>query len=209
MKNCHVINHPVLQHHLTGLRDQKTSSAEFRRTMAEMSKLIAYEATKDLTVKSISVQTPLENMTQAPAIADDLIVVSLMRAGNGMLDAVMETLPFAQVGHIGIYRDKFINNTVEYFFRLPNKVEKKKVLLLDPLLATGDTAVAALERLKEYGVGEIRMLCLLASQPGLQQIQEFHPDVSIYCVSIERALDQKGFLLPGIGDAGNRLYGTA
>ncbi len=203
----HLIRHPILQHHLSNLRRKETRPTEFRRLMTEMSKLIAYEVTRDQELRLEPIETPFEAM-DAPFLAHRMVVVSIMRAGNGMLEGVLQAIPNAGVGHIGIYRDKFIHSTVEYFFRLPADVEGRAVLLLDPLLATGATAVAAIARLKQYGVGPIRFVCLLASPEGLALVKEAHPDVDVACLSIERQLNEKGYILPGLGDAGDRLYNT-
>jgi uracil phosphoribosyltransferase len=146
---------------------------------------------------------------EATEVDERLIVASIMRAGNGMLDGVLQMLSFAQVGHIGIYRDKFIKSTVEYYFRLPSEVQGRPVLLLDPLLATGQTALAAINRLKQYEVGKISFLSVLAAPQGVETIRKEHPDVNIYCLSVEKGLDQKGYILPGLGDAGDRLYGVS
>jgi uracil phosphoribosyltransferase len=175
--------------------------------MEELSQLLAYEATRDLGTKRTKVETPLET-TDTEMISEELVVVAIMRAGNGMLSGMLRILPFATVGHIGIYRDRFIKSTVEYYLRLPKNVEKKRVLILDPLLATGDTACAAIDRLKEYNVGAIRYVCLLASPEGIKNLKSHHPDVEIYTMSVERQLDERGYLLPGLGDAGDRLYDT-
>lgn len=207
-KNTQVVDHPLLQHLLTELRDKNTSSSEFRRLMSEASRFLVYETIRKTSLGQASIETPMEKVAKAPKIDEDLLVVSIMRAGNVMLEAAMQMLPFAHAGHIGIYRDKFVNSTVEYFLKLPSNISNYKVLLLDPLLATGDTAVAAVQRLKDYGAKEIHYVGLLASPQGLQKLSDQHGDVSVHCLSIERELDPKGYLLPGIGDAGDRLYGT-
>ena len=205
---CRILNHPILQHNLTKLRNKETSPVDFRRVMDQLSALLAYEITRDIGVSNESVQTPLEK-TESPVVSDDIVIVSIMRAGNGMLEGLLRMLPFSRVGHIGIYRDKFIGNTVEYYFRLPDEVKGRKILLADPLIATGDTAVASIDRLKEYGVGSIRFVSLLASPQGLAHLYEHHPDVEVYTLSVERELTPDGYILPGLGDAGDRLYGTA
>ena len=204
---CTILKHPLLQHNLTKLRDVRTPPVEFRRVMEQLSSLLAYEMTRDLEVSECGVETPLEKTTGL-SVSDDIVIVSILRAGNGMLDGLLRMLPFSGVGHIGIYRDKFIGNTVEYYFRLPEKVKGKKILLTDPLIATGDTALAAIERLKEYEVGAIRFVSILASPQGVKKLKENHPDVEIYTLSLERELTDKGYILPGLGDAGDRLYGT-
>lgn len=207
MSKVIVLDHPVLQHKLTVMRDKGVTSMTFRQTLNESSKFMAYEATRDLLTKDVDVETPLEK-TKGRQIGEDLIVVPIMRAGLGMLDGFLDALPFAGVGHVGIYRDKLLNNTIEYYFKLPVNHKGVKVLLLDPLLATGDTALACLDRLKEYEVGPIRFMTLLASESGIAKVQAEHPDIDIYTVSIERELNDKGYLLPGIGDAGDRLFNT-
>jgi uracil phosphoribosyltransferase len=203
-----LIEHPILSHLLTELRRKETSMSEFRRLLGEVSKLMAYEVTRDLKTTHCSIETPLERM-EALRVDERLIVASIMRAGNGMLDGVLQMLSFAQVGHIGIYRDKFIKSTVEYYFRMPGEVQGRPVLLLDPLLATGQTALAAINRLRQYEVGKISFLSVLAAPQGIETIRKAHADVSIYCLSIEKGLDSKGFILPGLGDAGDRLYGVS
>jgi uracil phosphoribosyltransferase len=202
-----LVSHPVVKHKLSILRDKRTSALSFRLIMEELSQLLAYEATRDLGTRRAMVETPMET-AETEVISEELVVVAIMRAGNGMLSGMLRILPFATVGHIGIYRDRFIKSTVEYYLRLPKNVEKKRVLILDPLLATGDTACAAIDRLKEYGVGAIRYVCLLASPDGIKRLNEQHPDVEIYTMSVERQLDERGYLLPGLGDAGDRLYDT-
>ena len=207
MKNVTVIDHPVLQHKLGYLRDKRTNSYEFRNIMKEVSRYLAYLATSDLEMKESEIETPLVT-TKVQRRSKPPVVVSIMRAGNGMLDGVLMTLPFASAGHIGIYRDKFINTTVEYYFKLPENSKGRMILLADPMVATADTAIAAITRLKQYGVGPIRMLCILASETGLTQLLEAHPDVEIFTLSVEKEMNEKGYLLPGLGDAGDRLYQT-
>lgn len=207
MKNVTVINHPVLNHKLGYLRDENTDAAEFRRITKEVSKYIAYEATKEFSTTKEPIKTPM-GPTQVERITEPPIVVSVMRAGNGMLDSILEVLPFAGAGHIGIYRDKFIKNTVEYYFKIPDNSKDKKVLMLDPLIATGDTAIACIDRLKNYEVGDIYFLSILASEKGLKDITDAHPDVKIFTLSIETEMNENGYLIPGLGDAGDRLFRT-
>ncbi|MAZ49560.1 MAG: uracil phosphoribosyltransferase [Halobacteriovoraceae bacterium] len=207
MKNVFNITHPLISHKLAFLRDKQTDSAEFRRIVVELSKFLAFEATRDLKLKEFEIETPISK-TKAHKIDDAPVVVSILRAGSGMLDSVLTTLPFCSAGHIGIYRDKFINNTVEYYFKLPENVEGKEILLLDPMLATGDTAVASIDRLKQYDVGRIKLLTILCLDTGHQMVHEFHPEVDIYTLSSDEKLNEKGYLIPGLGDAGDRLFGT-
>jgi uracil phosphoribosyltransferase len=201
------LKHPLVEHKLAFLRDQQTDSAEFRRIVTELTKFLAFEATKDLSLKEEDIQTPIAK-ARVKKIIDAPVVVSIMRAGNGMIDSMLTLLPFCSAGHIGIYRDKFINNTVEYYFKLPENVNGKEILLVDPLLATGDTAIASLDRLKQYGVGKIKMLTILSAQAGIERVHHFHPDVDIYTLKAGEDLNEKGYLVPGLGDAGDRLFGT-
>ncbi len=207
MKKPQVLEHPLLTHKLSILRDEKTSPFEFRQILNEISAMMAYEATKDLNVKSVSISTPLEKTT-VHRISDEICIASILRAGEGMVDGFIKALPFASIGHIGIYRDKALNNTVEYYFKLPKKVKGARIILIDPLLATGDTALAAIDRLKEYEVGPIKFVNILSSSIGIKKILTEHPDVDILTLSIEREVNKSGYLLPGLGDAGDRIFGT-
>ncbi len=207
MHNLKVLDHPILKHKLTMLRDKNTHGISFRAIMNELSCFLAYEASKELQLEKFDIETPIqkckgERPKKYPSI------VSIMRAGNGMLDGVLQTLPFAQAGHIGIYRDKFIHNTVEYYFKIPDSAQGNDILLLDPMLATGDTAIASIDRLKQYDVGKITMLSILVSPQGVERMNHFHPDVDIICIGLEEGLNDKGYLLPGMGDAGDRLYNS-
>jgi uracil phosphoribosyltransferase len=207
MENLILVDHPIIRHSLAKLRDKNTDSATFRRALNEIARLTAYEATRGLVTEPVEIQTPLAAMT-AEKVVNWPVVVSIMRAGNGMIDGLLDMMPFAAAGHIGIYRDKFINNTVEYYFKLPPDVKGKHIFLADPLLATGDTAVACVDRLKQFETGPISMICVLCSKEGLEKLHHFHPDVKVYAVSVERALNEQGYLIPGLGDAGDRLYKT-
>lgn len=207
MGQVHVIEHPIFQHKLGILRNKNTSCHEFRQVFGELSLPLAYESTKDLKLVDEEIETPIER-TKVKRIAEEVVVACILRAGEGMLEGFLRALPFASIGHIGIYRDRAMNNTVEYYFKLPADMKGKRVWLLDPLLATGDTALAALDRLKQYEVGQIRLMTILSSQVGIDKVRKDHPDVDIYTVSIERGLNEKGFLLPGVGDAGDRLFRT-
>ena len=206
-KNLFEINHPIVEHKLGFLRDKNTSSAEFRSIIKELTKIIGYEATKDLEVTETQLETPLAK-TNVKRVKNPPIIVSIMRAGNGMMDSMLTLLPYCRAGHIGIYRDKFINNTVEYYFKLPENVEGCEILLLDPLLATGDTVIASIDRLKQYGVGKIKLLTILTNKIGVARVHEFHPEVDIYTFGAQEELNEKGYLVPGLGDAGDRLFNT-
>ncbi len=207
MKNLILVDHPILRHSLTALRDRKTDSAAFRRHLHEITRLVAYEASRDLATGTVEIETPLAK-TQSETVSETPIVVSIMRAGNAMLDAVLSVMPFAAAGHIGIYRDKFINNTVEYYLKLPENAKGRRIFLVDPLVGTGDTAVACIDRLNTYEVGPITFICVLCSKPGLEKLCHFHPHVTVYALAVEPELNGEGYLIPGLGDVGARLYQT-
>jgi len=202
-----VIDHPLAQDKLWHIRNRDTSPDNFRRLVSEVSEIFAYEVSRDLKTKEVPVTTPIK-ATKGRKIIENMALVPIMRAGQAMLDGMLDLMPYCTVGHIGIYRDKFVNNTVEYYFRLPKGIEGMRVTVLDPLLATGDTAIAAITRLKEYQVGPISFVCLLAAEPGLKRMQEAHPDVHVYTLCIEPEINKEGYIVPGLGDAGDRIYGT-
>lgn len=204
---CQIIRHPLAQHKLCQLRDKRTRPRQFRELVEEVSQILAYEVARTFSLEAISVETPL-SQTTGHRINSEVVLVSIMRAGNGMLAGMQRLLSFASIGHLGIYRDKFVQSTVEYYFRLPQKMTGTTVVLLDPLLATGDTACAAMARLKEFKVDKINFVTLIASRPGLERVHEEHPDVHIITLSIEPEVNDLGYIVPGIGDAGDRLYGT-
>jgi uracil phosphoribosyltransferase len=207
MKNVTVIDHPIVRHKLALLRNKHTTSHEFRHVFNELGAILAYEATRDLKLETHTIETPMTT-AKVQKVKEQVVVATVLRAAEGMLPAFMQMLPFAQFGHIGIYRDKYMNQTVEYYFKLPQHVKGKRLLLLDPLLATGDTCLAALERLKQYQVGPIRVITILSAKVGIEKVLKDHPDVEIYTLSVEKGLDDRGYLLPGLGDAGDRLFGT-
>jgi uracil phosphoribosyltransferase len=203
-----VIDHPLFKHKLGYLRDKNTSSVEFRRLVAEISTLLAYEAMRDWKdLIEVDIQTPIA-ATKIQRITNAPVVVSIMRAGNGMLDSVLSVIPFASAGFIGIYRDKFIHSTVEYYFKMPEDIKGRMAILCDPLVSTADTMIAAIDRLKSYEVKQIKILNILISEFGHQKIHHFHPDVEIYTLSIEKEINELGYLVPGLGDAGDRLFQT-
>lgn len=207
-QNVKVIKHPLLSHKLGYLRDKNTPSHEFRELVGEISKILVYEAMREWKhIEKVEIQTPISS-TVAERILNQPVVVSIMRAGNGMLDAVLSMVPLASVGFIGIYRDKFIKNTVEYYFKMPQNVVGKEIILCDPLIATADTIVAAIDRLKNYEVGPIKVISILASKVGIERIHYFHPEVEIYTLNIETEVNESGYLVPGLGDAGDRLFQT-
>ena len=203
-----VIDHPLVQHKLTLLRQAETSAAVFRALLREISMLLAYEVTRDMPLTYVPITTPLAPM-QAPVLAGKkLVVVSIMRAGNGILDGMLELIPSARVGHIGLYRDPQTHVAVEYYFKVPEDIAERDALVVDPMLATGNSAVAALHRLKDTGAKTLKFVCLLAAPEGIAQVHEQHPDVPIYTAAVDERLDAHDYIIPGLGDAGDRLFGT-
>lgn len=209
MSQVTVIDHPFVQHKLTLMRQADTSTAKFRQLLKEVGMLLAYEVTRDLPLKYEEIQTPLATM-KAPVLAPEkkMVVVSIMRAGQGLLDGILELMPSARVGHIGLYREPSSYVAIEYYFKLPYDVEHRDILVVDPMLATGNSAVAAVDRIKDVSPRSIKFLCLLAAPEGIKHFHEQHPDVPIYTAAIDEKLDEYGYILPGLGDAGDRLYGT-
>lgn len=204
-----LIAHPLVQHKLSLMRRTETPTAEFRKLLKEIGMLLAYEITRDLPLRYEEIQTPLATM-KAPIIAADkkLVIISILRAGQGLLDGILELVPSARVGHIGLYRDPMTRMAVEYYFKLPDDIEQRDVIVVDPMLATGNTAVAAIDRIKEYTPKSIKFICLLAAPEGLEHFHTQHPDVPVYTAAIDERLDEHAYILPGLGDAGDRLYGT-
>ncbi len=208
MHNVTVPDHPLLRHKLTLLRDRYTPTSMFRQVAREISLLLAYEVTRDLPLETIAIETPLEPMQAEHLAGKKLCIVSILRAGNGILDGMLDLVPSARVGHIGLYRDPETLRAVEYYLKLPNDVAERSVILVDPMLATGNSAIAAASRLKQAGVKAIKFVCLLAAPEGLAALAEVHPDVAVYTGAIDRELDSHGYIRPGLGDAGDRFYGT-
>ncbi len=206
--NVVLLDHPLIQHKLTLLRRKETATAEFRRLVREISMLMAYELTRDLPLAPVAIETPLE-ATEAPLLAGKkLCLVSVLRAGNGMLEGMLDLVPSARVGHIGLYRDPATLMPVEYYRKLPDDIAERLTILVDPMLATGHSAAAALTRLREAGAAQVRFACLLAAPEGLAVLAAAHPEVTVYTAAIDRQLDGHGYIRPGLGDAGDRLYGT-
>ena len=203
-----VVDHPLVQHKLTRLRDRETSTKTFRELMREISSLLCYEVTRDLALTDREVATPLET-TQAPEIAGKkLVFAPILRAGEGMLEGMLTLVPSARVAHIGLYRDPGTKAAVEYYLKVPETMAERQVIVINPLLATGVTARAAVERLKEEGAKDLRFVCILTCPEGIEALRGDHPDVPIWTAGIDRTIDERGFILPGLGDAGDRLYGT-
>ena len=203
-----VVNHPLVQHKLTLMRSKSTPTNQFRQLLREISHLLAYEVTRDLPVENKSIETPMPSM-QAPVLAGKkLALVSILRAGNGLLDGVLELIPSARVGFVGLYRDEKTLQPVQYYFKVPDGMEDRVVIAVDPMLATGNSSVAAIDLLKNAGARDIKFLCLLAAPEGIARMQEAHPDVDIVTAAVDEKLSEIGYILPGLGDAGDRMFGT-
>ena len=203
-----IVKHPLVQHKLTLMREKDTSTASFRQLLREISLLLAYEVTHELPVTTKKIETPLCEM-DAPVIeGKKLVLVSILRAGNGLLDGILELVPAARVGFVGLYRDEETLKPVQYYFKVPKKLEDRTVILVDPMLATGNSSVAAVDLMKEAGAKDIRFLCLLAAPEGVARMEEAHPDVPIVTASLDDHLNEKGYIVPGLGDAGDRMFGT-
>ncbi|MBB3637752.1 MULTISPECIES: uracil phosphoribosyltransferase [Variovorax] len=206
--NVHLLDHPLIQHKLTLMRRKDASTNSFRRLLNEISMLMAYEVTRDMPMQDIEVETPLETMQAKVIDGKKLVLVSILRAGTGILDGMLTVVPGARVGHIGLYRDPKTLTAVEYYFKMPGEMENRDVIVVDPMLATGNSAVAAVERLKELNPKSIKFVCLLTCPEGVSTMQKAHPDVAIYTAAIDRELNSHGYILPGLGDAGDRIFGT-
>lgn len=204
----HEIHHPLVQHKLTTLRKKETTTMEFRAVTAEIGLLLAYEATRDLALRPCAIETPLESMTGMELSGRKTCIISILRAGNGLLDGVLKLLPAAKVGYVGMERDEVTHRPRAYYCKLPKAMDERVTLVVDPMLATGFSAIESIHKIKALGAKDIRFLCLLAAPEGLQALREAHPDVPIYTASIDRELDENAYIRPGLGDAGDRLYGT-
>jgi len=206
--NVHVIDHPLIRHKLTLMRSKRTSTKEFRDLMRETSLLMGYELLRDLPTETVEIETPLEPMKGFQLSGKKLCIVSILRAGNGFLDGLLELVPSARVGHIGLYRDPETLIPVEYYLKFPEDLVNRQVVIVDPMLATGNSAVAAIDRVRDSDATDIRFLCLLSCPEGIKTVHDVHPDVPIYTAAIDRELNDHGYILPGIGDAGDRIFGT-
>ena len=208
MGNVTVIDHPLVQHKLSLMRRKETDTARFRLLLREISLLLGYEVTRDLALESRTIETPLAQM-QAPFLAGKkLVLISILRAGNGLLEGMLDLIPSARVGHVGLYRDPETLQAVEYYFKVPEDLSDRPVIALDPMLATANSAIAAVEKLKEANARRIKFLCLLAAPEGVEAFGAAHPDVPVYAAAVDERLNDHGYIVPGIGDAGDRLYGT-
>ena len=208
MDGVHVISHPLVQHKLTLMRRKETSTASFRRLLREISTLLCYEVTRDLDLTTMEIETPMEMMDAPILEGKKLVFASILRAGNGLLEGMLDLVPAARVAHIGMYRDHDTLEPVEYYFKAPEDLANRLVIVVDPMLATANSATAAMAKLKERGARNIRFLCLLAAPEGVRRFRDAHPDIPVFTASIDRELNEKGYILPGLGDAGDRMYGT-
>jgi uracil phosphoribosyltransferase len=206
--NVHLIDHPLVQHKLTLMRNKEASTNSFRSLLNELSSLMAYEVTRDMALQDVPIETPLETMTAKQIDGKKLVFVSILRAGNGILDGVLSVVPGARVGHIGLYRDPKTLEAVEYYFKMPKNMEERDIIVVDPMLATGNSAAAAVTRLKECKPKSIKFMCLLTCPEGINAMYAAHPDVPVFTAAIDRELNSHGYILPGLGDAGDRIFGT-
>ncbi len=203
-----IVDHPLIQHKLTLMRRKDTSIRTFRELVNEIAMLLGYEVTRDLKLTSETIETPMETM-EAPVIeGKKLCFVSILRAGNGLLDGLLRLMPSARVGHVGLYRDPDTLTAVEYYYKVPSDISERLTIVVDPMLATANSAIAAVDRLKEGGVGRMKFVCLLAAPEGVEAFTQAHPDVELYTAAVDRQLNDHGYILPGLGDAGDRIYGT-
>ena len=208
MRQVHVIDHPLVQHKLTLMRRKDASTNSFRRLLTELSSLRAYEVTRDMPMQDIEVETPLETMVSKVIDGKKLVLVSILRAGNGILEGMLSVVPGARVGHIGLYRDPVTLTPVEYYCKMPSEMQDRDIIVVDPMLATGNSAIAAVDRLKAMKPKSIKFVCLLTCPEGVGALHAAHPDVVIYTAAIDRELSSHGYILPGLGDAGDRIFGT-
>ena len=203
-----VLNHPLITHKLALLRDKNTGTKEFREIITEIAILLCYEATKDAKLERVTIETPLEKYDTFKLNEDNYAFVPILRAGMSMVDGIITVIPNAKIGHIGLYRNEETLEPVEYYYKMPVNINKRTVMILDPMLATGGSAIATIRKLKKDGVKNIKFLCIIASPAGIKAVQKEFPDVELYCASVDRQLNEVGYILPGLGDAGDRVYGT-
>jgi uracil phosphoribosyltransferase len=208
MQNVTTVAHPLVQHKLTLMRDKTTSTKSFRQLLREIATLLCYEVTRDLSLDTVQIETPLMPMEAKQLAGKKLVFAPILRAGMGFIEGMLDLVPSARVAHIGLYRDPDSLAAVEYYFKSPSDLAERLVIVVDPMLATGNTAVAAVDRLKEHGASEVRLVCLLATDVGLENLQRHHPEVHVWTAAVDPQLNDHGYILPGLGDAGDRLYGT-
>ncbi|MFQ5622544.1 MAG: uracil phosphoribosyltransferase [Paracoccaceae bacterium] len=203
-----IVDHPLVQHKLSLMRDRSTSTAGFRQLLREISHLLAYEVTRDLPMTTKTIETPLQTM-EAPVLkGKKLALISILRAGNGLLEGILDLIPSARVGFVGLYRDHATLEAIEYYFKVPGELAERRSIVVDPMLATGNSSVAAVQKVKDAGAGDIRFMCLLAAPEGVAKMKEVHPDVPVVTAAVDERLNEIGYILPGLGDAGDRMFGT-
>ena len=207
-RQVHIVDHPLVQHKLTLMRRRDTSTKSFRELVHEISAMLAYEITRDMPMHEIDIETPLETMKSRVIDGKKVVLASILRAGNGFLDGMLNVIPGARVGHIGLYRDPDTLQAVEYYFKMPHDMQERDVIVLDPMLATGNSAVAAVDRLKKTSPRSIRFACLVTCPQGLKTFHDHHPEVPVYTPAVDRGLNSHGYIVPGLGDAGDRIFGT-
>ncbi|MBU5436740.1 uracil phosphoribosyltransferase [Tissierella sp. MSJ-40] len=208
MGNVVILDHPLIKHKLTFIRDKNTGSKDFRELVKEVSMLMAYEVTRNLPLEEIEIETPITKMKSQVISGKKVGLVPILRAGLGMVDGMLNLIPAAKVGHIGLYRDPETLKPVEYYCKLPQDIEERELIVLDPMLATGGSAVAAIQFLKERGATSIKLVCLIAAPEGIEEVEKSHPDVDIYVAGVDEKLNDHAYIIPGLGDAGDRLFGT-
>ena len=208
MKNVYVLNHPLITHKLAVLRDKKTGTKEFRELVNEIAMFLCYEAMSDAKLESVTIETPIQKLKTKKLNEEKYAFVPILRAGMGMLNGVISVIPNAKIGHIGMYRNETTFEPVNYFFKVPKDISKREVVILDPMLATGGSVVDAISLIKEKGVKKIKVLCIIAAPEGIELVNKKYPDVKIYCANIDKCLNEKKYIVPGLGDAGDRIYGT-
>ena len=207
-KNIHIMTHPLIQHKVSLIRDKNTKVKEFREMVSEIAMLMCYDATRDFKTVEVEIETPVATAKTPVLAGKDIAIVPILRAGMGMVDGILTLIPNAKVGHIGLYRDPDTLEPVEYYCKLPDDIENRDVIVLDPMLATGGSAIAAVTFLKQYGANNIKFMCIIAAPEGLNRLHEAHPDVEIFCAAMDERLNDHGYIVPGLGDAGDRIFGT-
>jgi uracil phosphoribosyltransferase len=207
-KTFHVVDHPLIKHKLSIMRAKETGSKDFRQMLSEIAMLMCYELTRDLPVEDVEIETPVAKMTAQRVVGKKLAIVPILRAGLGMVEGILTLVPVAKVGHIGLYRDPDTHNPVEYYCKLPFDIEERYVILCDPMLATGGSASGAIDMLKKNGVKQIKLLCLVSAPEGVERLQADHPDVEIFTAALDEKLNEHAYIVPGLGDAGDRIFGT-
>ena len=208
MSKVQVMDHPLIQHKLTILRDKNTGTKDFREAVNEIARLMAFEVSRDMPLQDVEIETPLVKSIQKELAGKKVAIIPILRAGLGMVDGILDLIPAAKVGHVGMYRDHETLEPVEYFVKLPSDINERQLLVVDPMLATGGSAIAAIDSLKKRGATSIKFVCLVAAPEGVEALEKAHPDVDIYTAALDERLDENGYILPGLGDAGDRLFGT-